>query len=402
MDSSARCRISATTSVGRSAKAVSTAITSLVLGTVGSSIASPAWASLDSKRIACQRSPSRSRAAARNHRGIADSLGHGVVTLLQDGRADELRPEPDHDCQPCPHSQQGCGLHHRRRPRQHPNGCRPDARLLRRARLHLSAVPVYRSFARLVARGHGEQRRDGAKLEGARRRCMHACEAVARSCGAPDRTGRSASFDRAWRPQGQSGVDGITNKPRVARRRGAVNVEEGTNTRPRSCPRERRMQTKTLQQTVTFKAPPQEVYDTLMDSKKHRSLSGEPAKISKKVGGKFTAWGSHLSGINLVLKPGKKIVQAWRATGWWPDHYSIAIFDITKMRGGSRLKFTQIGIPPSRYSGHYRGWIETYWTPMKEIFATGVISDKTRRRVKIDREQRIRTGKFRRKISGEA
>src|SRR6516162_9060677 len=66
------------------------------------------------------------------------------------------------------------------------------------------------------------------------------------------------------------------------------------------------MQTKTLQQTVTFKASPQEVYDMLMDSKKHRSLSGEPAKISNKVGGKFTAWGSHLSGINLVLKPGRR------------------------------------------------------------------------------------------------
>jgi uncharacterized protein YndB with AHSA1/START domain len=56
-----------------------------------------------------------------------------------------------------------------------------------------------------------------------------------------------------------------------------------------------------LSLTVTFKAPPQKVYDTLIDSKKHQSLSGEPAKISKKVGGKFTAWGSHLSGINLVL-----------------------------------------------------------------------------------------------------
>jgi hypothetical protein len=39
---------------------------------------------------------------------------------------------------------------------------------------------------------------------------------------------------------------------------------------------------------------------------------------------------------------------------------------------------------------------------MKEIFATGVLSDKTRKRVKIDRDQRIRTGKFRRKLSGEA
>jgi hypothetical protein len=54
---------------------------------------------------------------------------------------------------------------------------------------------------------------------------------------------------------------------------------------------------KTLQQTVTFKASPQEVYDMLMDSKKHQSLSGVSAKISNKVGGKFTAWGSHLSGI---------------------------------------------------------------------------------------------------------
>jgi hypothetical protein len=42
----------------------------------------------------------------------------------------------------------------------------------------------------------------------------------------------------------------------------------------------------------------------LMDSKKHQSLSGQPAKISRKVGGKFTAWGSHISGFNLALKPG--------------------------------------------------------------------------------------------------
>ena len=154
------------------------------------------------------------------------------------------------------------------------------------------------------------------------------------------------------------------------------------------------MKTKTLQQTVTFKASPRQVYDMLMDSKKHQSLSGQPAKISRKVGGKFTAWGSHISGFNLALKPGQKIVQAWRATGWWPDHYSIAIYDIAKTRGGSRLKFTQIGIPPGRYSGHYRGWIETYWTPMKEIFATGMISQRTKQRVKIDRERRIGIANF--------
>jgi activator of HSP90 ATPase len=162
------------------------------------------------------------------------------------------------------------------------------------------------------------------------------------------------------------------------------------------------MKTRTLRQTVTFTATPMEVYNMIMDPGKHQSLSGEKANISRRVGGKFTAWGSHISDINLVLKPGKKIVQAWRATGWWPDHYSIVIFDLSKAPGGAKLRFTQIGIPPNRYSGHYRGWIEAYWTPMKEVFAKGEISDRTRARVKAARVGRIATGRFRRKLSAEA
>jgi activator of HSP90 ATPase len=93
------------------------------------------------------------------------------------------------------------------------------------------------------------------------------------------------------------------------------------------------MKTKTIRQRVSFKASPMDVYNMIMDARKHQSLSGERALISKKVGGAFTAWGSHICGFNLVLKPGKKIVQAWRATGWWPDHYSIAIFDLEKSAG---------------------------------------------------------------------
>ena len=70
--------------------------------------------------------------------------------------------------------------------------------------------------------------------------------------------------------------------------------------------------------------------------------------------------------------------------------------------GGSKLNFTQIGVPPNRYSGHYRGWIEAYWTPLKEMFTTGRTSERTKRRVKIDREERIKGGKFRRSISKKA
>ena len=133
------------------------------------------------------------------------------------------------------------------------------------------------------------------------------------------------------------------------------------------------METKTIQQSVVFAAPALRVYETLMDAKKHASLSGEPAKISRKVGGTFTAWGTHISGFNLALHPSRKIVQAWCADDWWPDHYAIAIFELTTVDGGTRLDFTQIGVPPHRYEGHCRRWQQAYWTtPMKKILEQSI------------------------------
>ena len=71
-----------------------------------------------------------------------------------------------------------------------------------------------------------------------------------------------------------------------------------------------------------------------MDSKKHESLTGEKASISSEIGGAFTAWGEHISGFNLVLQPGQRIVQAWRAHDWWADHFSVVTFDLCKVDGG--------------------------------------------------------------------
>ena len=151
------------------------------------------------------------------------------------------------------------------------------------------------------------------------------------------------------------------------------------------------METRTIEQTATFKATCADVYDMLMDSAKHQSLSGETAEISTAVGGAFTAWGSHIFGINLVVKPGARIVQAWRAADWWPDHFSVAAFDLQDVDGGCELRFTQIGVPPHRYDGHFQGWIQTYWTPMRELLEQGRLSDETLDRVRAART-RIKTG----------
>jgi len=42
---------------------------------------------------------------------------------------------------------------------------------------------------------------------------------------------------------------------------------------------------KDINQTVVFKTTPHEVYEALMDSKKHAAFSGGAAKISRAIGG---------------------------------------------------------------------------------------------------------------------
>jgi activator of HSP90 ATPase len=127
------------------------------------------------------------------------------------------------------------------------------------------------------------------------------------------------------------------------------------------------MKTKIIRQSVIIKATPREVYEALMDSRKHSKFTGAKASMSRKVGGRCSAYGKYIQGINLDLVPGKKIVQAWRGSDWPKGHYSIATFSLKRIKGGTRLVFIQIGVPDREYKGINQGWRDYYWKPMKEM-----------------------------------
>lgn len=121
-----------------------------------------------------------------------------------------------------------------------------------------------------------------------------------------------------------------------------------------------------IKQTVTFNARPGVVFEMLMDQRKHSAFSGAPARISRKPGGAFSCYGGHLSGYTLETVKGKLIVQAWRATGWPKDAWSIATFKLKGAPGGkSKLTLTHTGIPNSAVKGITEGWKSHYWTAMK-------------------------------------
>jgi activator of HSP90 ATPase len=127
------------------------------------------------------------------------------------------------------------------------------------------------------------------------------------------------------------------------------------------------METKTIRQTVIFKANPHDIYEALMDSKKHAKFTGGKASISREVGGKFSTYDGYAEGVNQELVPDKKIVQTWRAEDWPEGHYSRVSFSLNKAEGGTRLTFSQTGVPEEQYQDVSQGWQDYYWEPMKEM-----------------------------------
>ena len=122
--------------------------------------------------------------------------------------------------------------------------------------------------------------------------------------------------------------------------------------------------TKQIRHNVRFNAKPRAIYDALMVSKKHSAFTGAPAKIDPKVGGRISAWGPHIRGINVELIKNKRIVQAWTAQNWPKGLYSIATFELRRIKSGMRLIFTHVGIPAKNANSINQGWKTHYWQPL--------------------------------------
>ena len=121
-----------------------------------------------------------------------------------------------------------------------------------------------------------------------------------------------------------------------------------------------------IHQEVTIKATPARIYRAFMSSKEHEAFTANgKAKISRQVGGEFSCHGGYVRGRNIELKPGRRIVQAWTFKGWPPGVFSLAKFELKKVRSGTRLVLDHTGIPPEHVGHLSTGWKARYWKPLK-------------------------------------
>jgi activator of HSP90 ATPase len=128
--------------------------------------------------------------------------------------------------------------------------------------------------------------------------------------------------------------------------------------------------TSPIRQSIVLKDLPGELFDTFLDSKRHSAITGAPAKVSRRSGAAFTAFGGALRGRNLLILPRRMIVQAWRSSHWKAsDPDSILILCFSKARGAGRIDLVHVNVPTHDHKGVSLGWPKHYWAPWKKYLA---------------------------------
>ena len=135
-----------------------------------------------------------------------------------------------------------------------------------------------------------------------------------------------------------------------------------------------------IHQAVTFAAPPYDLYDALTSAAKFDAVTrlsdaatlltaphAKPTAISAQPGGTFVLFGGYITGRHLEMRPGERLVQAWRAASWPAGSFSIVDFSLAPVAAGCRLTFDHRGFPEGQGANLAYGWRVHYWEPLTKF-----------------------------------
>jgi activator of HSP90 ATPase len=117
-------------------------------------------------------------------------------------------------------------------------------------------------------------------------------------------------------------------------------------------------------------ATPLQIFEAWLDSEGHAGITGgQPANVSDDIGGRFTVWNGYITGRNLALEPGKRIVQSWRTTKFTPaDPDSEIEVVLEEVPGGTLVTVNHRNVPDGHTSYRDGGWQRSYFDTMKAYF----------------------------------
>lgn len=122
--------------------------------------------------------------------------------------------------------------------------------------------------------------------------------------------------------------------------------------------------------SAEFPVTPDVLYRAWLNSNEHTAFTGGEAIITPKVGTTYSAWDEYITGQNLELISGRRIVQTWRTTDFpddAPDSRLEVIFET--IPGGCRLILNHSDLPDGDGEKYEADWEESYFVPMSVYFS---------------------------------
>jgi|LakMenE18May11ns_1017448.scaffolds.fasta_scaffold8618454_1 activator of HSP90 ATPase len=103
-----------------------------------------------------------------------------------------------------------------------------------------------------------------------------------------------------------------------------------------------------------------------MDERKHASFTASTVHIENTENTIFTAHDGYISGKNILLERGIKIIQQWRASesDWPENHFSEVVFIFEASAEGCKLKCYHNDVPEKLVDTIKKRWQEYYWQPL--------------------------------------
>jgi activator of HSP90 ATPase len=125
----------------------------------------------------------------------------------------------------------------------------------------------------------------------------------------------------------------------------------------------------TFELKETFNVKPSVIYKAWLNSEEHSKMTGGEAQCSNEIGGTFFAWDRYISGTNKSLRINEEIIQSWRTFEFKDtDEDSELIIRLKEIQEGCELTLIHTNIPEGQ-TQYKQGWIDNYFTPMKNYFA---------------------------------
>ena len=113
------------------------------------------------------------------------------------------------------------------------------------------------------------------------------------------------------------------------------------------------------------------IFSAWLSSEGHSAMTGAQAIATAQVGDEFEAWGGYICGVNLEIEPNRRIVQSWRTVEFTDEEESSRLEIRLQADGDSTVIEIHHSNLPEHGMKYLQGWVEHYFTPMKEYFGKG-------------------------------